>query len=130
LCSELIDPEPAKRLSAAKAAVLVYLSSLDYLGEGPAPALQAAFAPFRAVEQGRYVLQTGTVGYTLAVAPTGRVLARLPWNEPGILVVEAPLRTKTSWYGRTGDVLPVVGLVGVLLMFLVQPKGSRAGIKK
>ena len=128
LCSEIIDPLPAKRLSAQKAEVLAFMSSLDYLGESAAPALQAAFAPFRAAEHGRYVAQIGSVGYTLVASPQGHITARLPWGTAGTLIAEAPLLQQCTRYDYWGDVLPVCGLLAGL--FLVQPTGSRRRIKK
>ncbi len=125
LCSEIIDPLPARRLTAAGAELLVFLSSLDYLGRSAAPALQAAFAPFRAVEHGRYVAQVGTIGLTLLAAPDGRILQVSPWEVATNLVAEVPLFSQTTVYDRVGDILPVIGLGAGLAGWLLRRRGVR-----
>jgi apolipoprotein N-acyltransferase len=96
LCSELIDPLPARKLVQDGAQLLLFLSSLDHLGRTSALALQAAFAPFRAAETGRWLAQVGSVGVTIVASPAGTIEALLPGFDPGLLIAEVPLESGTT----------------------------------
>ena len=57
----------------------------------------------RAIETDRYLLRTANTGITAIIDSRGRVLARLPQNQPGALPGNfAPLETMTP-YVRLGD---------------------------
>jgi apolipoprotein N-acyltransferase len=105
LCSELIDPLVARTLVKNGAEVLVYLSSLSYLGVSSAIGLQGAFAPFRAAETGRYVAQAGIVGATLIAAPDGTIKAALPSFETGTLVGVVPALNSSTFYMAYGQIM-------------------------
>lgn len=111
LCSEIIDPMPIKKLVANGAQIVAVLSSMDYLGLTSAPVLQAAFAPFRAAEYGKYLVMTGSVGVTLVATPAGQISQHLAWGKPGVLVAALPAEAKSTLYAKLGDVLPFAGLL-------------------
>lgn len=90
ICMEVLYPELAREAVGAGARVLVNLSNdAWYRGRGGA---EQHFAPvvFRAVETGVPVVRAAATGITAVVGPTGRVVARLPEGEPGVLLGPTP----------------------------------------
>jgi apolipoprotein N-acyltransferase len=90
ICMEALYPELAREAVEAGARVLVNLSNdAWYRGRGGA---EQHFAPvvFRAIETGVPVVRAAATGITAVVGPSGRVLARLPANEPGVLLGPTP----------------------------------------
>jgi apolipoprotein N-acyltransferase len=129
LCSELIDPLVARTLTKNGAEVLVYLSSLSYLGVSSAIGLHGAFAPFRAAETGRYVAQAGMVGATLIAAPDGTISAALPSFGAGTLVGSIPALNSITFYMRYGEALLGMCLI-VSLVFQVAVMPQRKLVYK
>ncbi len=118
LCSEIIDPLPIKKLVANGAQLVAVLSSMDYLGPTSAPVLQAAFAPFRAAEYGRYLVMTSSVGITLVATPTGRITQQLAWGSPDELITQVPLARNKTPYAQLGDIMPFIGLLVMVATWL------------
>ena len=90
ICMEALYPELAREAVDAGARVLVNLSNdAWYRGRGGA---EQHFAPvvFRAIETGVPVVRAAATGITAVVGPSGRVVARLPANEPGVLLGPTP----------------------------------------
>lgn len=76
---------------------------------------QVANSRMRAIETGRWVLQTAPTGFTAVVTPDGDVLQRTAVSERAILYDTVALRTGRTIYVRYGDavalVLAAAGLV-------------------
>ncbi|HHW10285.1 MAG TPA: hypothetical protein GXX29_09950 [Firmicutes bacterium] len=118
LCSELIDPLPAMAMTAAGAQALIFLSSLDHLPGRTAPALHAAFAPFRAAESGRSVALLGSTGITMMVAPDGTVGPTLTTRGEGLIVAFLPPATGKTPYMAGGRHLPLLALLALTAAFI------------
>ena len=90
ICMEALYPELAREAVGAGARVLVNLSNdAWYRGRGGA---EQHFAPvvFRAIETGVPVVRAAATGITAVVSASGRVVARLPEGEPGVLLGPTP----------------------------------------
>ncbi len=79
---------------------------------------QLAFARMRAIETGRSVVNTSTVGTSQVIAPDGATIDSLPADEAGAMLTEVPLRTGLTpsvviggSLGMTIAILSIVGLI-------------------
>lgn len=86
------------------------------------PEQSLASARLRAVESGRWVLQSSTTGYSAIVDQRGEVVARTGLKEARVLSAEAERRTGATWPVRTGK-LPITALA--LLVLFVDTFGPR-----
>jgi len=104
ICWESVFPDLARREVHDGAQLLAVLTNDAWFDNGVAPAQHAAIAPFRAIEEGRYLLRAANGGQSLIIDPRGRVLASLPLGARGVIAARvAPLRGLTP-YARFGDV--------------------------
>jgi apolipoprotein N-acyltransferase len=94
--AELID-------AARNATMLVNVTNDAWYGRSIAARQHNQIAAMRALETGRPMLRATNTGITSAIAHDGRVLAELPWFEPGILEVEIAGRSGYTPYLRVGD---------------------------
>jgi len=79
------------------------------------PEQTLAAARIRAVEYGRWVLQSSTTGYSAIVKPDGTVVARTGLKEARVLTAVAERRTGATWPLRTGKV-PITALALIVLV--------------
>ena len=63
---------------------------------------QVASSQLRAIETGRWVLQTAPTGFSAIVNPDGEVLARTGVSEQKVLIAEVAKRTGETWALRGG----------------------------
>ncbi|MCY4630677.1 MAG: apolipoprotein N-acyltransferase [bacterium] len=63
---------------------------------------QVASSQLRAIETGRWVLQTAPTGFSAIVNPDGEVLARTGVSEQKVLISEVAKRTGETWALRVG----------------------------
>jgi len=117
ICFESIFPDIARRSVLQGADLLAVVTNDAWFDGRTAPAQHAALAPFRAIEEGRYVIRAANQGISAIFDPFGRVLGELPLGTRGVLTARvAPIRGLTV-YARIGDafgwaaVLVAVGLV-------------------
>jgi apolipoprotein N-acyltransferase len=117
ICYEAIYPWLARELVAAGAQFLVNVSNDAWFGTSAGLEQHFASGVFRAVETRRALARGTNTGITALVGPSGRILARFPTGVRGAWVVDVPLRTQGTAYGRFGDVFAwtmVVLTLGVL----------------
>lgn len=105
--NEVIRDLPAARL-------LVNVSNDAWFGRSFAPHQHFQIARLRAIETGRDLVRATNTGVTALVDATGRVRARLPSFEVGILRGEIQPRVGATPYVRWGD-LPVLVWMAVTL---------------
>ncbi len=118
ICFESTFPEIARQAVAHGASLLAVVTNDAWFDGRVAPLQHAAIAPFRAIEQGRYLLRAANSGPSEIIDPRGRVIATLPLGARGVLTAPVvPLDGRTP-YGRLGDVFGwgAVLLSGVLLL--------------
>ena len=112
ICYELLFADLAARLVDDGAGLLLNLSNDSWFTGSAGADQQLAVAVLRAIELRRPVLRSTTTGVTAAIDPAGRVIARLPDGEPGVLHIDArPTRTPSTYARlRNGLVLALLAL--------------------
>ena len=92
-----------RRLVRLGADLLAYQSSTSsYQGSWAQPQL-ASMAAVHAVEVGHPAVHAGLSGVSSAFDARGRKLGWLPDADRGVLVVDVPLDSRTTFYNRLGD---------------------------
>ena len=81
------------------------------------PEQTLAAARVRAVESGRWVLQSSTTGYSAIVKPDGTVIARTGLREAKVLSAVAERRTGNTWPVQSGKT-PITALALIVLIDL------------
>jgi apolipoprotein N-acyltransferase len=76
---------------------------------------QIASSRLRAVESGRWLVQSAPTGFSAIVDPSGDVVARSDLGEPAVLQHQVELRDGDTIAAVTGDLIPLL-LAGVLLI--------------
>jgi apolipoprotein N-acyltransferase len=117
ICYEAVFPGEIRRFVLNGANLLINLSNDGWFGRSAAPAQHLQMARVRAVEHRRWLLRDTNNGYTVAVDPYGRIVARLPADVRGELDAPYAFRGDTSLYTRWGDWLP--GLCAVVSLILL-----------
>jgi apolipoprotein N-acyltransferase len=119
LCFEGLFWDLADRHARAGAQLLAILAIDDWYVGTPAPDQLAANAVWRAVESGLPTVRTATLGWSMAVDPRGRVVARAPFGKRTALRVELvvperaepnPLRAILPWLFLIA--LPILAVLG------------------
>ncbi|HKX16523.1 MAG TPA: apolipoprotein N-acyltransferase, partial [bacterium] len=106
ICFESTFPGHARGAVRDGAALLAVLTNDAWFDGRAAPLQHAAIAPFRAIEDGRFLLRAANAGPSEIIDPHGRVVAALPLGARGVLAGRVGPRTDLTWYARYGDILP------------------------
>lgn len=106
ICAEGIAPDLARARARAGAELLVHLANDAVVPGAAAAAQHFAITRLRAVETRRPLVRASNLGVTAVVAASGRVLARAPFDEPGVALAEVVPRTVTTGYVLGGWLLP------------------------
>lgn len=88
------------------------------------PGQSLASARLRAIESGRWVLQSSTTGFSAIVDPDGRVVARTGLREAGVVTAVAELRSGSTWATQLGK-WPVTLMALLLLGWVAAPRPRR-----
>ena len=92
-----------RRFTAGGAELLINMSNDGWFGRSAAPAQHLMMARVRAVENRRWLLRDTNNGFTVAVAPYGRIAAQLPTDIRGQLDAPYDFRSDKTLYARFGD---------------------------
>jgi len=87
------------------------------------PPQHLAQARLRAAEEGMAVIRATPTGISAIVAPTGQVLAALPWRRAGIIRGQVPAPIGLTLFARFGNVIPLA--LGFLLLAIAIALGRR-----
>ncbi len=113
ICFESTFPELSRRAAVAGADLLAIMTNDVWFDGRVAPAQHAAIAPFRAIEEGRYLLRAANSGPSMILDPHGQVLAALPQGARGVLTARVAPRQGLTPYARYGHfVEPAIVLAG------------------
>lgn len=129
ICFESMVPYMAARRVLDGADVLMVATNDGWFGTNNAIVHHFEMAIFRAVEQGRPVVQCGNTGISGMIDERGRVLAETPINVATVVVHPLVARTGLTLYARCGDWLPMLALT-VFLGSLLRAKGSQGSVRK
>ena len=124
ICYEAIFPELARKLVARGAQVLVNITNDAWFGDSAAPWQHLDMARMRAVENRVWLLRSANTGVSALVDPFGRVVAQSRLFEPALVEGTAYFQQGGSLYTRTGDSLPRL-LVIVVLLWLWQTRKKK-----
>ncbi len=104
ICFESIFPDISRRYAREGATMLVVITNDGWFAGRAAPAQHAALAPFRAIEEGRYLLRAGNQELSAIIDPRGRVVGDLPLRARGVLASGVAALSGLTPYARYGDV--------------------------
>lgn len=110
ICYEGIFPELFRRFVAGGAEYMVNITNDAWFGTTSGPWQHLAMLPFRAVENGVAIARAANTGVSASVEPSGRIGRTLGLSERGVLGVALPLRQRTTWYARFGDLFAYAAL--------------------
>lgn len=85
ICYEAIFPELAQLRVEHGANLIVNISNDAWFGNSSAPPQHLAHTRMRAIEQKRYIARCTNNGHTVFIDPLGRIIARMPQFQAGIL---------------------------------------------
>jgi apolipoprotein N-acyltransferase len=114
VCYEVLFADLARRLARDGAGVLVNLSNDAWFGRTGAVEQHLAASMYRAIETRRPLLRATHTGVTGAFDAAGRLVARLPADEPGALAVDVAPGAGATVYARVGELPAVAAALAAL----------------
>jgi apolipoprotein N-acyltransferase len=130
ICFESIFPDVSRALVRGGAGAVVVITN-DAWSDGTAgPAQHARFAPLRAVETGRWVIQAANSGESLIVDPAGRIAASLPMGQPGVLRGRIGFHRTVTPYARWGDWFAQVMVAAAVAATVLRRKDLMAEVRQ
>jgi apolipoprotein N-acyltransferase len=126
ICFESTFPQGTRALVRNGADLVVTVTNDAWFERSSELEAHFAFAVFRAVENGRWVIQAANGGVSGILSPGGRIAVRT--EEEGVLEGEAFLRDDLTLYTWWGD-LPLLVLLGLgtLAALIGKPSAKREG---
>ncbi len=103
ICFESIFPGLARQSVRQGADLLAVLTNDAWFDGRSAPEQHAALAPFRAIEEGRYLIRAANQGISAIFDPHGRPLAQLSLGARGVVVARVAPMHRVTVYARAGD---------------------------
>jgi apolipoprotein N-acyltransferase len=103
ICYESVLPDLVRRFTANGAELLINISNDGWYGRSWGPEQHLAIARVRAIENRRWVLRGTNNGHTVSIDPYGRIAARIPPDERGVLAAPYDFRSDMTLYARFGD---------------------------
>lgn len=103
ICLEMLYPGFIRRSVADGAQFLVNISNDSWFGDTSMPYIHFAAARMRAIENRRYVVRAANSGISGIIAPSGRVIIRIPLYLRKSAEADIQLRDGKSLYVRFGD---------------------------
>ena len=102
--------------AAGRPAWIVNISNDAWFGRTSGPLQHLNLASYRAIETGLPVVRSTPTGVSAIIDPWGRVVddARLDPGESGVIDARLPAPTSVTLYGRTGDLLFWLAVLGGL----------------
>jgi apolipoprotein N-acyltransferase len=128
VCFEAMYPELVRRIASDGVELLANLSNDAWFAAAAPSQLHLDMAAMRAIEQRRWLLRATTTGISAILAPSGRIVAATPLDEPAVLTGTVFRSRVRTVYARWGDVpaWTALGLVlGVSLVRLFSERRRR-----
>jgi len=124
ICYEAIFPELAQKLVSRGAQVLVNITNDAWFGDSSAPWQHLDMARMRAIENKVWLLRSANTGVSALIDPFGRVVVQSRLFEPALVEGTAYFKQGGSLYTHTGDSLPrLLGIV--VLVWLWQSRKKK-----
>ena len=128
ICYEVAYPR-AVASDARRAALLATVSNDTWFGASLGPPQHLQIARMRALETGRFLLRATNNGITAIVDERGRVLARLPQFEAGVLTGEVRATSGATPFARAPFPPTAAWLLGWAVVAVVVWRQRRRGSK-
>lgn len=113
VCYEAIFPGEAVP-EGERPGWLLNVTNDAWFGISAGPYQHFQQARVRAIEEGLPLIRAANSGISAVIDPVGRVVASLPLGQDGLLDSPLPRPTRITIYARTGDLLFIVAVVGIL----------------
>jgi len=97
-----------------QATLLINVTNNAWYGDSTAPHQHLQIARMRALEAGRFLVRAANDGITAAINPQGKIIARLPQFQEGVLRATVQPMTGLTPYARLGNYPVVLGALVVL----------------
>ena len=114
VCYEVAYADLMRR-AAADADLLITVTNDTWFGRSIGPLQHLQIAQARALENGRWLLRAANSGITAIVDPQGRIAARLPQFEQGVLTGSFQVMQGRTPYSRFGDAW-LIALSAIMLL--------------
>jgi apolipoprotein N-acyltransferase len=124
ICYEAVYAGMAREFVANGAQLLTTITNDAWFGRSSAASQHFDQAGLRAVEQGRYLVRAANTGFSGAVDPYGRVIAKSELFETTALAVDVRLLAGRTIYSRTGDLVAWLSLALTALMLIRARRGD------
>lgn len=128
-CDESMSPELYRAQVRAGANILVDISSLSWFHGSPLVYEQMKLiAKVRAVENGRWFVQSGNMSPAFMIDDHGRLVDETEWGTASVLVHDVPSKSGMTPYSFAGSLVMVIPILLLLLGTFWQARKSEAGI--
>jgi apolipoprotein N-acyltransferase len=117
ICYEAVFPRSFPRETLPK--LLVNVTNDAWFGTSGGPHQHLVQARFRSIEQGVPMIRAANTGISAMIDPVGRVQARLPLFETGILEAALPATLPVTLYAMWGDALFAALAIAFLTVVLI-----------
>jgi apolipoprotein N-acyltransferase len=124
ICYESVYPWVSRAFVERGSRLLMTITNDAWFGRSSAAYQHFDQGALRAIEQGRFVVRAANTGFTGAVDPYGRVLAKTRLFEPAAITVDVRLLDYRTIYSRLGDVAVWLSL-GLTAAVVVGPGRRR-----
>jgi apolipoprotein N-acyltransferase len=118
ICIESIYPETARDLVNNGADVLCVITNDAWYNGTPGPRQHYDIARMRAIEQRRDVIRVGNSGISGTIAANGQSTYELPPMITAVGAAHVTVASHSTIYAYMGDILPPVGAMLTLLLWL------------
>ncbi len=127
ICYEVIFPESVvDTASAERPQLLLNVTNDAWFGKSTGPYQHFEMSRMRAVEQGIPLVRAANTGISAVVDSYGRVVAKLPLGEQGVLDYQLPKAQNTyTTYDRYSSVIILSLLLMTVLLHLSQGKRTK-----
>ncbi len=117
ICFESSFPELAREARLAGATAYVNLTNDSWFGPTPMPRQHLAHSVMRSIENGVDQIRVTNAGYSARISPSGQILDSTDLFVETSRRWELPRSTPPmTIYTRTGDWLPIVGVIATLAL--------------
>jgi len=128
ICFESLFPELVRKFILKGADMLIIITNDAWFKRSAAPFHHAQMAVFRAIEHRVSIARCANTGVSMFVDPYGRTLQASPTFIKLFLVHDIPLRKKTTYFTRHGNVFSItislLNIAPLLVAVFIRPKKS------